>query len=205
MTDEDFIRKLQERKDRIKRRIAELNETIEIDLAFAVDHSDDARAVSFFTLEEKLQDFQELFQKILDQVNEASTLADLDRTVGRLSYVEDRLDEAESQLYHRPRKRRRPFNLGSFFSQFGQQNGSGTAASRGEISSLAEAYQILGIEEGMGLNDVTAAFRRYAKEYHPDARGGDRSAEAELRKVVEAYQLIKQHLASEGSDAGRNR
>jgi DnaJ-class molecular chaperone len=50
------------------------------------------------------------------------------------------------------------------------------------------------VEEGTGMTEVTAAFRRYAKEYHPDARGGDRSTEAELRKVVEAYQMIKQHL-----------
>lgn len=195
--DEAFVRKLQERKTRLKRRIAELNETIEIDLAFAADRVDDPRAFSFFTIEEKLQDFQELFYKILDQIDEATTLADLDRTVGRISYVEDRLDEAESQLYNRPRRRRRrPFNLGDFFSQFSQQNGSdGGGASRGEISSLTEAYKILGIEEGTGLTDVTAAFRRYAKEYHPDARGGDRSAESELRRVVEAYQMIKQHLA----------
>lgn len=195
MTDEDFLKKLQERKGRLKRRIAELNETVEIDLVFAVDRYDDARGHSFFTLEERLQDFQILFQKILDQVDEATALADLDRTAGRLSYVEDRLDELESQLYNRPRrKRRRPFNLADFFSQFSRQNGSETA-SRGEISTLAEAYQILGIEEGTGLTDVTAAFRRYAKEYHPDARGGDRSAEAELRRVVEAYQMIKQHFA----------
>ncbi|MBI3803718.1 MAG: DnaJ domain-containing protein [Nitrospirae bacterium] len=194
MIDEDFSKKLQERKGRLKRRIFELNETIEIDLAFATDR-DDARAFSFFTIEEKLLDFQILFQKILDQIDEATTLADLDRTVGRISYVEDRLDEAESQLYNRSRRRRRPFNLGDFFSQFSQQNGSGASAARGEISSLTEAYHILGIEEGTGMNDVTTAFRRYAKEYHPDARGGDRSAESELRRVVEAYQMIKQHLA----------
>ncbi len=194
--DEDFLRKLQERKNRLKRRLAELDEIIEIDLAFAVDRADDARAFSFFTIEEKLQDFQGLLEKILDQVDEATTLSDLDRTVGRLSYVEDRLDEAESQLYNRSRRRRRrPFNLGDFFSAFGQQNGSGAAASQGEISSLTEAYKVLGVAEGTGLNDVTTAFRRYAKQYHPDARGGDRSTEAELRRVVEAYQMIKQHLA----------
>lgn len=192
--DGDFLKKLGDRKGRLKRRLIELNETIEIDLAFAVDRYDDARGHSFFTLEERLQDFQMFFQKISEQVDEATTLADLDRTAGRLSYVEDRLDELESRLYNRPRRKRRPFNLADFFSQFSQQNGSETA-SRGEISTLAEAYQILGIAEGTGLNDVTAAFRRYAKEYHPDARGGDRSAEAELRKVVEAYQMIKQHLA----------
>ncbi|NKE69734.1 DnaJ domain-containing protein [Candidatus Manganitrophus noduliformans] len=192
--DEDFLKKLGDRKGRLKRRLVELNETIEIDLAFAVDRYDDARGHSFFTLEERLQDYQILFQKILDQVDEATTLADLDRTAGRVSYVEDRLDELESQLYNRPRrKRRRPFNLADFFSQF-SQNGSETA-SHGEISSLTQAYQILGVEEGTGMTEVTAAFRRYAKEYHPDARGGDRSTEAELRKVVEAYQMIKQHFA----------
>jgi DnaJ-domain-containing protein 1 len=193
--DEDFLKKLGDRKGRLRRRLNALNETIEIDLAFAVDRYDDARGHSFFTLEERLQEFQMLFQKILDQVDEATTLADLDRTAGRLSYVEDRLDELESQLYNRPRRRRRrPFSFADFFSQFSQQNGS-EAASHGEISSLTQAYQILGVEEGAGLTEVTTAFRRYAKEYHPDARGGDRSAEAELRRVVEAYQMIKQHLA----------
>lgn len=196
---DDFVQKLRDRKGRLRRRLTELNETIEIDLGFAVDRYDDARAHSFFTLEERLQEMQMLFQKVLDQVDEATTLADLDRTAGRLSYVEDRLDELESQLYNRPRRRRRrPFNLADFFSQFSQQNGS-EAASHGEIASLAQAYRVLGIEEGTGLTEVTAAFRRYAKEYHPDARGGDRSAEAELRRVVEAYQMIKQHLAESNS------
>ncbi len=193
--DEEFLKKLGDRKTRLRRRLAELNDTIEIDLAFAADRYDDTRGHSFFTLEERLQDFQMLFQKIFEQVDESTTLADLDRTAGRLAYVEDRLDELESQLYNRARrKRRRPFNLADFFSQYSQQNGS-EAASQGEISSLTQAYQILGVEEGTGLTEVTAAFRRYAKEYHPDARGGDRSTEAELRKVVEAYQMIKQHFA----------
>jgi curved DNA-binding protein CbpA len=38
---------------------------------------------------------------------------------------------------------------------------------------------------------VTAAFRRLAKQLHPDARGGDRSQEPQLRKLVAAYQFIK--------------
>jgi curved DNA-binding protein CbpA len=45
-------------------------------------------------------------------------------------------------------------------------------------------------------DDATAALvrARYAelvKRYHPDSNGGDRSYEAQLGKVVRAYQTLK--------------
>jgi len=35
------------------------------------------------------------------------------------------------------------------------------------------------------------AFRKRAKELHPDVRAGDRSGEVQLRKLIAAYQYIK--------------
>jgi curved DNA-binding protein CbpA len=49
----------------------------------------------------------------------------------------------------------------------------------------------LGLEEGSSYTAVTKAFRRKAKELHPDSRDGDRSGEAQLRKLIAAYQYIK--------------
>lgn len=195
MYDADATKKLFERKRQLNRRIIELRGTLQIDLAFAFEHYYEARAYTYFAVEEKIQDFEELFLKLEIQIDESDNLSDLGRTAERVSYVEDRLDELQSEIYNRPRRRRRrPFSFGDFFNQYSQQNGNAQSASQGEISSLAEAYQILGLEEGVNLAGVTAAFRKFAKEYHPDARGGDRSSETQLRKVVEAYQMIKDYL-----------
>lgn len=187
--------KIGERKDKLKRRIAELIGTVHLDLAFAFERFFEARAYSYSALEEELQNFEGLFLKIEGQVDAARDLSDLTRSAERLAYVEDRLDELQGRLYNRPRRRRRArFHFADFFSQFGQRSGEASAA-RGEVSSLSEAYRVLSLEEGSGLMEVTAAFRRFAKRYHPDARGGDRSAESQLRKVVEAYQLLKRRLS----------
>ncbi len=195
MYDADATKKLFARKRQLNRRIIELRSTLQIDLAFAFEHYYEAHAYTYFAIEEKIQDFEELFLKLEIQIDESDNLSDLGRTAERVSYVEDRLDELQSEIYNRPRrKRRRPFSFGDFFSQFSRQNGNASSASQGEIASLAEAYQILDLEEGVNLAGVTAAFRRFAKEYHPDARGGDRSSETQLRKVVEAYQMIKDYL-----------
>ena len=42
--------------------------------------------------------------------------------------------------------------------------------------------------------DRTALRQRYSqlvRSYHPDRNGGDRSLEAKLRAVIDAYQLLK--------------
>ena len=54
-----------------------------------------------------------------------------------------------------------------------------------------DAYAAMGVEFGSSLADVTAAFRYKAKQLHPDSNNGDRSAEPELRRMLEAYQFLK--------------
>jgi len=185
--------RLLERRRVLKRRIEKLNGTIQVYLAFAFEKYFETGTETYFKMEEQLYNFESLFKNIEDQGNQAETWADLNRIAERLSYVEDRLDELQSALYNRPMKRRsNRFNLFNFFSQFsrnGQGEGEGVSS---EVGSLHEAYAILGLEEGVEFSKVTTTFRRFVKNYHPDARGGDRSNEAKLRLVVEAYQFIKQ-------------
>jgi hypothetical protein len=59
--------------------------------------------------------------------------------------------------------------------------------------SLAErrALSVLGLSED---SDQTALRKRYSqlvRRYHPDRNGGDRSLEARLGEVIDAYQLLK--------------
>ena len=38
---------------------------------------------------------------------------------------------------------------------------------------------------------ITRAFRYRAKKLHPDINNGDRTAEPELRRIIEAYQYLR--------------
>lgn len=52
-------------------------------------------------------------------------------------------------------------------------------------------YQTLGVERAASPDDVKRAFRRLAKEYHPDAHQGDKKeAERKFRKIAEAYEVL---------------
>jgi DnaJ-class molecular chaperone len=90
-------------------------------------------------------------------------------------------------------RRRNRFNLFDFLRQW---ESNSTPEARPEIKSEAEAYQELGMEPGATMRSITAAFRRLVKELHPDRRGGDRSTEPKLRRLVAAYEFIKKKSAS---------
>lgn len=52
-------------------------------------------------------------------------------------------------------------------------------------------YKILGVSENASLDDIKKAYRKLAKEYHPDARGGDKRAEERFKNISEAYAVLK--------------
>lgn len=58
-------------------------------------------------------------------------------------------------------------------------------------------YSILGVARDASTEDIKRAFRRLARETHPDANPGDHSAEARFREIAEAYEVL--------SDTGRRR
>ncbi len=60
-------------------------------------------------------------------------------------------------------------------------------------SSLAES---VGSERAVlpasaSLNEIKARYKELVKRHHPDANGGDRSAEERLRKVIQAYDYLR--------------
>ena len=52
-------------------------------------------------------------------------------------------------------------------------------------------YDVLGIKRGAGDSDIKSAFRRLAKEHHPDRNPGDASAEQKFKEINEAYEVLK--------------
>ena len=56
---------------------------------------------------------------------------------------------------------------------------------------MQDAYSVLGLREGASLEEVTVAYRKLAKKYHPDLNPGDKTAEEKMRHINAAYEQIK--------------
>jgi len=51
-------------------------------------------------------------------------------------------------------------------------------------------YAILGVKRGAGEADIKKAYRRLARKYHPDVNPGNSEAEAQFKKISEAYEIL---------------
>jgi molecular chaperone DnaJ len=54
----------------------------------------------------------------------------------------------------------------------------------------ADPYQLLGVERGASEADVKRAFRRMARELHPDVNRHDPEAEEKFKAAAEAYEIL---------------
>jgi molecular chaperone DnaJ len=74
-------------------------------------------------------------------------------------------------------------------------------------------YDVLGIKRGASDADIKSAFRRLAKEHHPDRNPDDKTAEQKFKEINEAYEVLKDeqkraaydqfgHAAFEGGGRG---
>jgi molecular chaperone DnaJ len=52
-------------------------------------------------------------------------------------------------------------------------------------------YEVLGVARNASEQDLKSAFRRLAKEHHPDRNSGDKEAEQKFREAAEAYEALK--------------
>ena len=53
-----------------------------------------------------------------------------------------------------------------------------------------DAYEVLGIEQDASSADISRAYRRLARELHPDSHPDDTGAEDRFRAVTGAYELL---------------
>jgi DnaJ-class molecular chaperone len=51
-------------------------------------------------------------------------------------------------------------------------------------------YQILGVPRDASERDITSAYRKLARQYHPDVNGGDRDAETRFKEVNAAHDVL---------------
>ena len=81
------------------------------------------------------------------------------------------------------------FNI--FGGAAGHQPGHGGEPRRHLPRLQRDALMALDLDEDASLNDVKARYKELVKRFHPDANGGDRSCEEQLKRVIRAYRTLK--------------
>lgn len=186
-------RKFMKFQEGMRKRIDSLRIKAEDSLELAIDTMMEERVDSFFRVEEGLEEVIKSLLEIEEELGVVRDLSGAMRLESRLEFVEDRWDEFDSEIRERPRRRRKKVSLADMLKA---ASGSGDLSQGfSGINNAMDAYAVMGVEFGSSLADVTAAFRQKAKQLHPDANNGDRSSEPALRRMLEAYQFLKEYLS----------
>lgn len=53
-----------------------------------------------------------------------------------------------------------------------------------------DLYEVLEIQKGASEDEIKRAYRKLAKKYHPDLNPGDKTAEAKMKEVNAAYEVL---------------
>lgn len=51
-------------------------------------------------------------------------------------------------------------------------------------------YKVLGVQKGVSHDEIKAAFKKLAKQYHPDRNPDNKAAEEKFKEISEAYEVL---------------
>jgi curved DNA-binding protein len=58
------------------------------------------------------------------------------------------------------------------------------------MQDIRNYYELLGVKRDASADEIKQAFRRLARQYHPDLNPGDKSAEDKFKDISEAYEVL---------------
>ena len=67
---------------------------------------------------------------------------------------------------------------------------------------MRDPYEVLGVSRDASDEEVKKAYRKLAKQYHPDVNPGDKSAEEKMKEINAAYDAIKNGTAGQYGQQG---
>src|SRR6185295_14950219 len=100
---------------------------------------------------------------------------------------------AREEVGHRPTWTFRSGRLDRFglFGAGGEPAAAAKPRSRRLTRLQVMALEALSLDENADAVAIRARYADLVKRWHPDSNGGDRSAEANLQRVLKAYQTLK--------------
>jgi len=58
------------------------------------------------------------------------------------------------------------------------------------MAEKRDYYEVLGVSKDASDEEIKKAYRKLAKQYHPDVNPGDKNAEAKFKEINEAYEVL---------------
>ncbi|MCC8091027.1 MAG: DnaJ domain-containing protein, partial [Oscillospiraceae bacterium] len=58
------------------------------------------------------------------------------------------------------------------------------------MAEKRDYYEVLGLQKGASDDEIKKAYRKLAKQYHPDLHPGDKTCEERFKEIGEAYEVL---------------